>query len=290
MQTLCLENTMAKVLIAGCGDLGGGLRQRLMALGHEVHGLKRNPATLPPGIRPVKADLLDPAGIALPPGVELVAYILTPDTPDEAGYRAAYVTALENLLGVLQHQSPLPRRLLLVSSTSVYAQGNGQWVDEDSPAEARRFSGRLIREGEELAWASAIPTVVIRFGGIYGSNRTRLLDTLRTGTARCVPGVYSNRIHRDDAVATLAHLLLLENPTPLYLGVDSAPSIQCEVLDWLAGKLGVAPPARVQEASETERAMRGNKRVSNRRLLASGFRFRYPSYREGYGEILRDYR
>ena len=281
---------MARVLIAGCGDLGGGLGQRLLGLGHEVHGLKRNPATLPPGIQPVKADLLDPRGIALPGDVELVAYILTPDTPDEAGYRAAYVTALENLLGALRRQSPLPRRLLLVSSTSVYAQGNGQWVDEDSPAEAWRFSGRLIREGEELAWASAIPTVVIRFGGIYGPKRTRLLDNLKAAKARCVPGVYSNRIHRIDAVAALAHLLLLQDPAPLYLGVDSTPSEQCEVLDWLAGQLGVAGPTRITETGETERAMRGNKRVSNRRLLASGFEFRYPGYREGYGAILREYR
>jgi len=278
---------MARVLIAGCGDLGGGLGQGLLAMGHEVHGLKRNPATLPPGIHPVKADLNDPAGFSLPDNVELVAHILTPDRPDEAGYRAAYVTALENLITVLGRQATPPRRLLLVSSTSVYAQGNGQWVDEDAPAEPGRFSGRLIREGEDLAWASDIPAVVIRFGGIYGPTRTRLLNSLREGRARCVPGVYSNRIHRDDAVAALVHLLTLENPARLYLGVDNVPSLQCEVLDWLAAQLGVAGPIRVSEASETERAMRGNKRVSNRRLLESGFGFRYPSYREGYGEILQ---
>lgn len=280
---------MARILIAGCGDLGGALGSQLLEDGHIVYGLKRDPATLPPGIQPVKADLLDAEALHLPTPLDQVVYILTPDRPDEAGYRAAYVTALQNLLTVLAYQTPLPQRLLLVSSTSVYAQGGGEWVDEDSPAEAKRFSGQLIRMGEELAWSSAIETVVIRFGGIYGPRRTRLLDTVREGSARCVPGVYSNRIHRDDAVAALYHLLQLANPQPLYLGVDSQPSIQCQVLDWLAAQLGVAAPPRIADPGEAERAMRSNKRVSNRRLLASGFRLRYPNYQVGYGAILQQY-
>ena len=160
----------------------------------------------------------------------------------EAQYQAAYVAGVRNLLHALQKGNQQPRRLLFCSSTSVYAQHRGESVDEGSPAEADGFSGRCIRAGEELLWSSPWPAVAVRFGGIYGPGRTRLIDSVREGTAirPAGPPLYTNRIHRDDCARVLEHLLSLTDADPLYVAVDDEPAPLDEVLGWLAHQLGVA--------------------------------------------------
>ena len=139
-----------------------------------------------------------------------------------------------------------------------------------------------------MLWNSPYPATVIRFGGIYGPGRTRLIDSLREGIATCVeqPPVYTNRIHRDDGAAALQHLMELYDPQPLYIGVDDHPAPHCEVLRWLAERLGVPGPTVVNAATAPDTLLRANKRCRNARLRASGFRFRYPSYKEGYAALL----
>ncbi|HYQ93160.1 MAG TPA: SDR family oxidoreductase [Candidatus Competibacteraceae bacterium] len=281
---------MARILIAGCGDVGTTLGLLLQQAGHEVWGLKRHPATLPPAIRGLSADLSDPASLQnrLPPDLNYVFYTTAADGFSEAHYRAAYVDGVTHLLDALQADGQQPRRLFFTSSTSVYAQCHGEWVDEDSSAEATGFAGRCLRQGEELLWNGPYPASVIRFGGIYGPGRTRLIDSLRQGNATCVdnPPLYTNRIHRNDCAAALQHLMNLSAPAALYLGVDNEPAPQCEVLRWLAGRLGVPGPTVVSAATAPEAMLRANKRCRNTRLRASGFQFRYPSYREGYAALL----
>jgi nucleoside-diphosphate-sugar epimerase len=135
---------------------------------------------------------------------------------------------------------------------------------------------------------AGLPAVVLRLGGIYGPGRDRLVRELREGRARLRPGPprYTNRIHRDDAAAALLHLLDLAEPAPLQLGVDCEPADQNDVLRWLARALGLAVPP----FGDAERPAGGrpgtSKRCRNARLLASGFVFRYPTYREGYAGTL----
>ncbi len=93
---------------------------------------------------------------------------------------------------------------------------------------------------------------------------------------------YTNRIHRSDAAGALCHLIALEEPEGLYLGVDCEPVAEDLLLAWLAERLGVPEPE--EEVANTRRS--GNKRCSNARLLASGYSFRYPTYREGFAEQL----
>jgi nucleoside-diphosphate-sugar epimerase len=280
---------MARILIAGCGDLGTALGLDLWKAGHQVWGLKRNPASLPAEILPLAADLTRASSLSVvPPDLDYVFYTAAADGFSEASYRAAYVVGLENVLAVLRAGKQRPRRLFFTSSTAVYAQHQGEWVDEDSPAVAESFAGRCLRQGESLLWTSAYPSTIIRFGGIYGPGRSRLIDSVRYGTATCVenPPVYTNRIHRDDGAAVLRHLMEFTDTAPLYLGVDDEPAPQCQVLRWLAERLGVPGPTVVSVPTDAEASMRGNKRCSNRRLRASGFRFRYPSFRDGYGALL----
>ena len=290
---------MARILIAGCGDVGTTLGRSLHAAGHAVWGLKRHPDDLPPGIRPLAADLTDPATLTtLPLGLDYVVYSAAAVGFSEAQYQAAYATGVRNLLDALERGHQQPRRLLFTSSTSVYAQHQGEWVDEDSPAEADGFSGRCIRAGEQLMWDSTWPAVAVRFGGIYGPGRTRLIDSVRDGTATrsAGPPIYTNRIHRDDCARVLEHLLALPEPARLYVAVDDDPAPLNEVLCWLAVQLGVPEPPLVPQSPPKPGAeasgnaalrLRASKRCRNARLRASGFEFRYPTYREGYATLLR---
>jgi nucleoside-diphosphate-sugar epimerase len=277
---------MTRVLIAGCGDLGTEVGLRLAAAGHEVWGLRRRASGLPDPIRPLAMDLCCSESLeALSVEPELVVISTAADRFDAQAYRAAYVTAPTKLLSALRSRGCRPRRVLFVSSTSVYDRDDGGWVDERSPTHAEGFAARALLAGEEQVLQSGWPATVIRFGGIYGPGRTRLLEQLRRGAATCTEGVYSNRIHRDDCARAILHLLALPGAEPIYVGVDREPAMLCEVMDWLARRLGVAPPARA-EAAPGSRRMRANKRCSSARLQASGFEFLYPSYREGYSALL----
>ena len=278
-----------RVLIAGCGYVGRELARRLVAAGHAAWGLSRRPAGLPAGVEPLAADLTDRAALrGLPPGLDAIVYAAAASGPTEPHYRAAYLDGPRNLLAALAEAGQSPRRVLFVSSTGVYAQRDGGWVDEASPAEPADFSGTVMLEGERAVLGGPFPAVVLRLAGIYGPGRTLWIDRVRDGSARRPPpGSWTNRIHRDDAARAIAHLLALDAPDPLVIGVDDEPAELADVLDFLAARLGVPPPPPGPEtAAGGPMRGRGAKRCSNRRLRASGFRLLYPTFREGYGALL----
>ncbi len=278
-----------RILIAGCGYVGCELAGRLVAAGHDAWGLSRRPAGLPPGVRPVAADLADPAALrALPPSLDAIVYAAAAGGPTESHYRAAYLDGPRNLLAALAASGQAPRRVVYVSSTGVYPQRGGSWVDEDSPAEPPDLMGQAMRDGERAVLDGPFPGTVLRLAGIYGPGRTHWIDRVKDGSARRPPpGTWTNRIHRDDAARAIAHLLALPAPEPLYLGVDDEPAELAAVLDFLAARLGVPPlPPEPDGPGADPMRGRGFKRCSNRRLRASGFAPLYPTYREGYGSLL----
>lgn len=279
---------MGRVLIAGCGYVGSALGVELSKGGHEVFGLRRRVEGLPEGLVPVAADLAAGAALdALPEGLDFVLYLAGPSGREDAFYRAAYVDGLRNLIAALEARRQRPKRVFFASSTGVYAQSRGEWVDEESPTEPTHFSGRRLLEGESLLLESEFAATVVRFAGIYGPRRTSLIERVRTGSAsyRAGRAQYTNRIHRDDCAGALRHLMGLEAPARLYLAVDSEPAPEAEVLSWLAGALGAPPPRSSREAGPRPR---GNKRCRNARLLATGYELRYPSFREGYTALLAE--
>ena len=184
--------------------------------------------------------------------------------------------------------------MLFVSSTAVYGDAGGGWVDESTTPAPGGFSGRILREAEELLYrrlrGTGITPVVLRLGGIYGPGRTRLIDQVRGGTAVIPAGSrFTNRIHRDDAAAAIVHLCTMDAmPGPVYLGVDNEPAELGEVLRFLAAELGLprAAVGRRPERGCGEPSRGGNKRCSNALLRGTGFEFAYPSFREGYRAIL----
>ena len=218
---------MSRVLIAGCGDVGTALGLCLLEAGHEVTGVRRRPEVLPAGIRGVRADLTSRAELeAALPDVDMLVYATSAGGRTEEAYERAYVRGLEVLLAVLAARGSGIERALFVSSTSTFGDAGGGWIDEDTPAEPDGFSGRILLEAERVLADSWLPGASVRFAGIYGPGRTRMLDRARQGVP-CVdePPLYTNRIHRDDCAGVLAHLLAADDLAPVYIGVDSAPAL-----------------------------------------------------------------
>lgn len=169
----------------------------------------------------------------------------------------------------------------------MYAQDDDSWVDETSVTEPVRFSGQMVLQGEQTAIAGASPATAVRFSGIYGPTRRQFLDAVINGRMDpASPAPFSNRIHEDDAVAVVCHIVNRAlDGAPLddcYLASDCEPVRLDEVVAWVRQQLPCAAPQ--PDARKGGRA--GSKRCSNKRLLDTGFRFRYPDFRTGYREMI----
>ncbi|CAI8936392.1 Oxidoreductase [Pseudomonas sp. IT-P12] len=276
------------VLIAGCGDVGSRLATQLLDFGWEVHGLRRNVARLPKGVIGVAGDLFNKDCPATWPigAVDYLVYCAAATDHDEAGYRAAYIQGLQHVLEWLNDYGQAPKRLVFVSSSSVYGQQNGEWVDETSSAVAAGYSGQVMLEAEQLALNSGFPASIVRLTGIYGPGREWLLTQVRRGYRVVTdPPLYGNRIHVDDAAGLMAFLLEADHRgvalDDVYIGVDDAPAPLADVVAWLRDYLGVTEWADDASVRRT-----GSKRCSNARAKALGWTPKYPSFREGYAAIL----
>ena len=281
-------NPSPSLLLAGCGDICGRLARQMLAAGWRVYGLRRAISRLPVGVLPVAGDLHQAGCPPAWPSAELdyLVYCVAASEGGEAGYRAAYVDGLRHVLGWLAQAGQRPKRVLFVSSTSVYGQRDGEWIDETSATEPEGFSGRIMLEAEQLLLGSGLPASGLRLSGIYGPGRGVLLNQVRQGY-RVInsPPLYGNRIHADDAAGLLAFLLQTDARgvalDDCYIGVDDAPAPLHEVVAWLREYLGVT-----QWAEESSVRRSGSKRCSNARARALGWAPQYPSYREGYGALL----
>ena len=278
----------ASVLIVGCGDVGGRLATQLLDADWQVYGLRRSIDRLPAGVIGVAGDLFSgQCPTQWPTGqIDYVVYSAAATEHDEAGYQAAYVDGLKNTLSWLEQHGQRPKRLLFVSSSGVYAQKDGEWVDETSPALSTNYSGRIILDAERVALDSGIAASAVRLTGIYGPGREWMLGQVRKGYRVAVePPLYGNRIHADDAAGLLAFVLEADRQgkalDDCYIGVDNAPAPLAEVVDWLRERLGIT-----EWAAQASVRRAGSKRCSNARAKALGWEPRYPSSREGYAAVL----
>lgn len=276
-----------QLLIVGCGDIGRRFAQFLPQVQYEVTGLRRRVQENTSFVQYQSGDVTDKAQLAqvLAKGFDVIVITMTPAERSDAGYERAYVQTCRNLVELLQQAEHKPRLVIFVSSSAVYAQMDGGWVDEESPTEPDSFSGKRLLEAEQIIRSSGLPATVVRFSGIYGPGRNRLIEQVRQGKASSSAHI-TNRIHADDCARVLAHLVGLNRAGQkldnIYLASDSAPTPMIEVVSWLAQQMNSEDFLSPDAVNE-----RGNKRCSNKRLLDTGFEFRYPSFKEGYGDVLQ---
>lgn len=275
-----------KVLLVSCGDVATEAGLRFHAQGHEVTGWRRNSSKLPEQFAGQDVDLLDPCHWPdMDPETEVVVLSPVPVTRDVQGYERSYLQVAQELCARLREQAPRLRRLVYISSTAVMGGEDGEWVNEQAPVAATRDTAKILARTEAALAESGLPVTILRASGIYGPGRTRLIDLVTSGTARIPAGSHwTNRIHRDDLAAAIVHVASLgDQAADLYLASDSAPAQLGEVYQFLATELGLKQPEQ-ETAPATRRA--GDRRLDNSALLGSGLALQFPSYAEGYRQIL----
>lgn len=272
--------------IVGFGDLGERLAGRLHPQHWRCLGLRRRAHAVPAGVEGVAVHLSDPASLAVLADRRPAALLITlsPAERSEAGYRAGFTQAMQHILaGLGGHR---PQRIYFVSSTRVYAEVDGGWVDENSPLDEADPRSRAIIEAENALRAFSANAVILRAAGLYGGDSAYLLKKVSSGHVHArEPLQFGNRIHRDDVAAFIAATLpggrLADVPLADVINmVDDAPVALQEVEHWLCSALGCAyEPAAQAEAKP-------HKRVRNARLRATGYELQFADYRAGYGDVL----
>lgn len=289
-------NPGARVLVVGGGYSGERFARAAAARGAEVWlTYRRSKPEQPadPGTAPLHWLHFDAEAQAIPPLPEQLSHVLITLPPDASGSDAA----LEHLLEPLRQQ-PL-RWLGYLSTTGVYGDSQGAWVDEHSPTQPTLARSQARLQCEQRWLSSGLPVQSFRLPAIYGPGRCPF-EQLRSGQARLVhkPGQVFCRIHVDDIVGALLHATdQAEGRRPAVINVsDNVPCPSSETLGYAAHLLGCKLP-NVQRFEAIAPQMSpmalsfwaDNRRVRNNLLCGElGYRLRYPSYREGFAASLAE--
>jgi nucleoside-diphosphate-sugar epimerase len=276
---------MANVLLVGCGDLGSALAVQLHHAGHQVVGVRKSAQQLPLGMLTLQIDVTNPdAKLALAQlNPEVLIYCVAATAQTDENYYQHYVLGLQHVLQS-QLDNPQLKHVMFVSSTRVYGQHEDGLVDEETLAVATDFGGSRLLEAEQLLGDFPCQSTVLRLSGIYGPGRLYLVNMAKEVARWPKDNHWSNRIHRDDAAHFIAYLLTKKLSgqaiASLYIVTDSMPTAQYEVLVWLADRMQLDLP-QVNCPPVTH-----GKRLSNKRLLNSGYQLKYPDYQTGYAELV----
>lgn len=274
---------MKKLLIIGCGYVGKAVAQFYQKQNWEVTGWVRSEASA----KTLKSLRIQPylgnaanrdSWQALPRDFDLAIYCAAAGRQGGAEtYREVYLQGITCAAQYLSYQTPL----IFTSSTSVYPQSRGEWVTETSLAEPITDTGKILRAAENIVLARK--GTVLRLAGIYGPGRQQMVDRLKTylETNEKVENRWINHIFLYDIVTALV-LLSEKKELGVYNGCDNLPVTLYEVLAWLCQKIGKPLPAWI---NSTEKILT-HKRVSNAKLREMGWLPAYPTYQEGYAQLL----
>jgi nucleoside-diphosphate-sugar epimerase len=275
---------VASVLIVGCGYVGLPLGKALVSGGETVYGTTRSPERMEviasEGMRPILLDVLTPPFDL--PSVDLV-YFLVAGTGDET-----LPNGMANLIAALSDRPP--QKFIYTSSTAVYGDYGGVWVDESFPRRGTHPAGeRLIRTEDLLLSACGkerFPGVVARLSGIYGPDRIPGLDRIRKKEP--IPGnssAYLNLIHLEDLIGSLIACGSRGLAGEVYLISDDQPVRREEYYRFLAERLNAGEISFRGEAPERS----GSRRCRNRKMKEElSVNLKYPSYREGIEALVRN--
>lgn len=279
-------------LIFGCGYLGLRVAIRWRDEGHDVVAVTRSANRAAQfrelGLRPLVADLMQPESLSDLPRASSILCAVGFDRHAAVSLRDVYVSGLRNVLDAL----PRCDRLLYISSTGVYGQNDGGWVDEHSPCLPTREGGRACLAAEQLLAEHPLGerSIVLRLAGIYGPGRVPRREELRAGQPLAAPtDGYLNLIHVDDAVSVVLAAEEKAAPPRTYLVADGSPVTRREYYYELARLYGAPEPRFASAPSDSPAAQRaaGDKRICNTRMRDElGIGLRFPSFREGLVAIL----
>lgn len=261
-----------KCLIIGQGSIGKEVATALSRAGHDVVGLARTPKAYPKevALKFWQKDALTLSKDELSE-FDVIAIIITPDdNPDRPkAYQDSY-------LAVAQHIARLNAsgRVLFVSSTSVYGQNNGEWVDEHTTPNPASPTAQILLDAENvLIGAYGKRAIMVRPSGIYGKSE-RLIRLAKTAHQTGVPSHhYTNRIHHDDLVRIIWGIITMDNPKSLYIASDGEPATSAQVLSYIC-QMYEYPAPKILPSAPTGKRIKHN---VNKDWIGIN------SYRQGYG-------
>jgi len=275
---------MGRLLIAGCGYVGVATADLFHAAGWEVEGWTHSAesavqlANKPYALQAVDITSVDAVKKAARE-FDAVIHCASSGGGGAESYRRVYLEGARNLFSVLQ-----PPAFLYTSSTSIYAQTGGEWVDEESVAEPTHETGQILRQTEELVREGG--GIVARLAGIYGPNRSALLRKFLSGEARITGDGerYLNQAHRDDIARALFLLVTLPNEqrqaASIFNVADDEPLTERTCYEWLAARLSRPTPPKSTSARTGKRGL-SNKRVRNAKLRGVGWTPNFPTFATG---------
>lgn len=278
-------------LIVGCGYLGQRVADRWLATGEMVYATTRSEERARElravGIEPVVMDVTKPESLSGLPVAETVLYAVGFDRSADATKREVYVNGLAAVLDALPEETG---RIVYISSTGVYDQDDGGWIDEGSPCEPTNERSRLLLSAEQCLREHPLGAgaVVLRLAGIYGPGRIPLKDRLASNEPiPASPDAYLNLIHVDDAVEIVLAAAEKARPGTTYLVADGQPGRRRDFYLTVAQLAGLPEPRFADSQTENNKRGGTNKRIASARVLADlGVRLSYASYRDGLSAIL----
>jgi nucleoside-diphosphate-sugar epimerase len=268
-------------LILGCGYLGARVACLWRQQNRHVFAATRNATHLPSDVEPILCDVLQPASLRTLPQVETVLYAIGFDRTSGASMRAVYVDGLANVLAHL----PAPQRFIYISSSSVYGQTDGGWVDECSATEPEEVSGQVVLEAEAVLRAKLQGAVVLRFAGIYGPGR--LLRRQRIEQGELIVGdadKWLNLIHVEDGARVVLAAEQRGQAGRVYNVCDDHPVRRRYFYATLARVLGAPEPHFASPPADqpTPPHEKAHRRINNRRMKEElQVELRYPDYEQG---------
>ena len=283
---------MKKILIIGSGDVGRRLIPRLVGR-YQLYVLVRSEVRADEwrrlGVMPVRGDLDQPRSLSRLAGLADFVIHLAP--PPNSGNRDSRT---RHLLAALGRGKSLPRRLVYVSTTGVYGDCAGGWVDETTPLnpESARAVRRVDAESSIRRWGrkNGVSTSILRAPGIYAADRLPL-ERLQKGLPALLPeeDVFTNHIHAEDLAAACVSALRFGGAGRAWNVVDDSDLTMGAYFDLVAEAFALpAPPRLSKEALQQAVSpvqwsfMRESRRIANGRLKKElKFRFAFPSVIEG---------
>jgi nucleoside-diphosphate-sugar epimerase len=277
----------AQVLIIGCGDIGLRVAALEQAAGRSVSALARSEATAQKlasaGITAVAGDLDKPDSLRTLPTAESVYYFAPPPPTGEDDPRLAHWLAT-------YAGRALPRRIVYISTSGVYGDCAGAWVDESWPVNPRSARGKRRAAAEALLQTHSIEHVILRVPGIYGPGRLPKERILQAVPVVCeAESPWSNRIHADDLAQACFYAARQGKAGGIYNISDGNPSTMSAYFFQVADSLGLARPPVISMAEARQVLGPGilsfleeSKRLDNRRMREElGVILKYPMLAQG---------
>jgi nucleoside-diphosphate-sugar epimerase len=284
---------VATRLIFGCGYLGRRVARRWRDTGDRVVAVTRHAETAhrfsEEGFQPLVADVTRPATLAGLPAADTLLFAVGHDRSAGPPIEQVYATGLANVLAALPQAV---RRIIYISTTGVYGDAGGDWVDEATPPAPSRDGGRASLAAEAILRTSPLASrgVSLRLAGIYGPDRLPYLAQLQAGEPIAAPSAgWLNLIHVDDAATTVLAAADHDAPPGIVCVSDGQPALRRDYYAEVARLVGAPPPTFVDPPTDSPRAARAAtaKRVANALLTGKlSVSLRYPTYREGLAAIL----